>query len=79
MRVIPKLWKRFSQAHVINLQIATVGSGGKKSNAQQLVAIPFLKVVAASHGEKRDRPGLLHDAPVGGMIAATNDRNLAEV
>jgi SOS-response transcriptional repressor LexA/DNA-binding XRE family transcriptional regulator len=70
MRVMPKVWKRFNQTQVVDLQIASPGSGDKKSIASQLVAIPLLKAVAASHGGKGDSSMLLHDAPVETLIAA---------
>jgi DNA-binding transcriptional regulator YiaG len=57
MRVMPKVRRRLTQANAINFQIASAGSGDKTSKAPQLVAIPLLKVVAASHGEKGDRLG----------------------
>lgn len=49
----------------------SAGSGKKKGKlkAQQLVAIPVLKI-AASRGEKSDVGPFLHEAPVEGMIAA---------
>ena len=70
MRVMPELKTRLSQTHKTHFQIASAGSGDKKSKSPRLVAIPLLKVVAASHGEKGDRSAILHDAPVESMIAA---------
>jgi SOS-response transcriptional repressor LexA len=70
MRVMPELKTRLSQTHKIDFQIARAGSGDKKSKSPQVVAIPLLKVVAASHGEVGDRSAILHDAPVESMIAA---------
>jgi len=72
MRVMPKVWKRFSQAQAINLQVASAG-GDKKSSASYLVAIPLLKAVVASHGGKGDSSMLLHDAPVETLIAAPKE------
>jgi len=73
MRVMPKLGKRFSRTRTVVLQSATAGSGSKIPVAPQLVAIPLLEVVAASHGERGDSPAILHDAPVESMIAAPKD------
>jgi len=70
MRAMPKVRERFSQTQVIELQTASAGSGDKKSSAPQLVAIPLLKAVAASHGDKGDSSMLLHDGPVETLIAA---------
>ena len=54
------------------------GSGRKKpaGDKLQLIAIPLLSVVAASHGEKGDNRPLLHGAPVESMIAAPKRRDL---
>jgi transcriptional regulator with XRE-family HTH domain len=73
MRVMPKPGEQFSRTHLIDFQIASAGSGRKKSSVVQLVAIPLLKVVAGSHGEKGDSSVLFHDAPVEAMIAAPKD------
>jgi len=73
MRVMPKLGKRFSRTRTVVLQSAAAGSGSKIPVAPQLVAIPLLEVVAASHGERGDSSAILHDAPVESMIAAPKD------
>ena len=70
LRVMPKLRKGLSQSQTIKLESAQAGSGAKRIAVPQLVAIPLLRVVAASHGEKGDSPAILHDAPVESMIAA---------
>jgi SOS-response transcriptional repressor LexA len=72
MRVMPKLARNLSRTNV-DFRIVAAGSGHKKSKVPQLVAIPLLKAVAASHGEKGDNSAILHDAPVESMIAAPND------
>lgn len=69
MRVLPKL----RSTNMINFQIVGAGGGLKKSKAPQLIAIPLLKLVAASHGENGDNSAVLHDAPVESMIAAPKD------
>ena len=73
MRVMPKLGKGIRRTNVINFQIANAGGGRKRLKVRQLVAIPLVKVVAASHGENGDSVPILHDAPVESMIAAPKD------
>ncbi|MCU1341660.1 MAG: putative prophage repressor [Candidatus Acidoferrum typicum] len=70
MRVMPKLRESINRANVINFQIASAGGGHKRPKVAQLVAVPLVKVVAASHGENGDSVPTLHDAPVETMIAA---------
>lgn len=75
MRVMPKLNRSTNRVSIdaTNLAIAAAGSGSKKLKVPQLVAIPVLQVVAASHGEKGDNATILHSAPVESMIAAPKD------
>ena len=76
MRVVPRLQERLRQVQMPEFSMVNAGSGTKKSGADaklQLVAIPLLKTVAASLGEKGDDHTLLHDAPVESMIAAPKD------
>jgi SOS-response transcriptional repressor LexA/DNA-binding transcriptional regulator YiaG len=76
LRVVPRLQERLRQAQMPDLKIVSAGSGAKKRIADdklQLVAIPLLKTVAASLGEKGDDHALLHDAPIESMIAAPRD------
>jgi len=56
-------------------EIVNAGGAGKKPSRGkvQLVAIPLLKVVAASHGERGDDTSVLHGAPLESMIAAPKD------
>jgi SOS-response transcriptional repressor LexA len=70
MRVMPKLRESINRTSVINFQIANAGGGHKRPKAAQLVAVPLVKVVAASHGGNGDSAPTLHDAPVETMIAA---------
>jgi SOS-response transcriptional repressor LexA len=72
-RVIPDLEGRLSRTNPTNIQIVRAGSGGKKTKTPELVAIPLLKVVAASHGGKGDDSALLDDPPVESMIAAPRE------
>lgn len=73
MRVMPTLTKRLRRSNVINLQIVSAGSGKQKPKLGQLVAIPVLKGVAASHGEKGDASDELQNAPMESMVAAPNE------
>src|ERR1700730_13632729 len=74
MRVMPKLRQRLRQDATQGFEVMRAGSGDLKLPGKlHLVAIPVLKVVAASHGEKGDDVVSLHDAPVDSMIAAPQD------
>ncbi len=73
LRVVPRLRKRLRQAQMPLLEIVRAGGGAKKAEGLQLVTIPLLKTVAASHGEKCQSEGLLHDGAIESMIAAPKD------
>jgi SOS-response transcriptional repressor LexA len=73
MRVMPKSRNRLLQSDLHNFQIVHAGISGKKLGKSQLVAIPVLKVVAATSGEKGDNVTILHEAPVESIIAAPRD------
>jgi SOS-response transcriptional repressor LexA len=74
MRVLPSMQKRLRQSHTHDLEIVTAGSGTRKVTEKvQLVAVPLLKIVAATPGEKGDDMPYLQDAPVESMIAAPKD------
>lgn len=75
LRVMPGLQRRLRENRLPDFEIVAAGSGGKKRKfkPQQLVAIPVLKIAAASHGGKSDASTLLHEAPIEGMIAAPRD------
>ncbi len=73
MRVLPKLRGRFPRSNAHDFEIVHAGSSGKKLEKAQLVAIPLLKLVAATNGEKGDNIPILHDAPVESFIAAPRD------
>ena len=72
---MPQLRRRLSQVKLPNIEVVRAGSGAKTLAAEKLrlIAIPLLKVVAASLGEKGDNVPLLHSAPVENMIAAPRD------
>jgi SOS-response transcriptional repressor LexA len=70
LRVVPRLRERLHQAQMPHLEIVRAGGGAKKAEGLQLVTIPLLKTVVASHGEKCESEGLLHDGAIESMIAA---------
>jgi phage repressor protein C with HTH and peptisase S24 domain len=76
LRVMPRLQERLRRAQIPALNIVSAGSGAKRSKTDeklQLVTIPLLKTVAATHGERGDKDALLHDAPIESMIAAPKE------
>lgn len=75
MRVVPGLRRRLLKTTAPDFEIVNAGGAGKKPSRGkvQLVAIPLLRVVAASHGEKGDDASVLHGAPLESMIAAPKD------
>jgi len=75
LRVMPKMRDRLQTSTFANLEIARAGSGAQKTHLQKpkLVAIPLLKVVAATHGETGGHPSNLLSGPVESMIAAPRD------
>src|ERR1700733_9824899 len=55
MKVMPTRGQEFQREHTPAIEIVTAGSGGKKlAEKVHLVAIPLLKIVVASYGEKGD-------------------------
>ncbi len=72
LRGMPKLQQRLQKKRFADLEIVTAGSGDLKpaSGKLQLVAIPVLKTVAATHGEKGGGTSSLLSGPAEGMIAA---------
>jgi transcriptional regulator with XRE-family HTH domain len=75
LRVMPKMRDRLQQSTFANLEIARAGSGAQKTHLQKqrLVAIPLLKVVAATHGETGGHPSSLLSGPVESVIAAPRE------
>jgi SOS-response transcriptional repressor LexA len=73
LRVMPRMQERLRKLQTPHLEIVTAGSGAKKlktNDKLQLVAIPVLKTVAATLGEKGDSHALLRDAPIESVVAA---------
>src|ERR1700722_6496522 len=73
MRVLPKLRNRFPRSDMQDFTFVHAGSSGKKAEKAQLVAIPLLRIVAATKGETAESPPILHEAPVESFIAAPSD------
>jgi phage repressor protein C with HTH and peptisase S24 domain len=71
---MPRMWRRLRRAHIHDFQIVTAGSGKQKlADKLQLVAVPLLKIRAASRGGNGGDVPFLHDAPVESMMAAPKD------
>jgi len=66
LRVTPRLQERLRKAQIPRLEIVSAGGSAKKPEDKklQLVAIPLLRTVAASHGETGDNHVPLQDASV---------------
>jgi len=74
LRVLPTLERITRVSKLQNFEIVSAGTGPRKPLEKiQLVALPLLKVVAASHEEKGDDLHLLSEAPIEGMMAAPKD------
>jgi DNA-binding XRE family transcriptional regulator len=72
MRVLPAWRDRVHATNVVRIQVARAGGGHKKAKGTQLVAIPVLKCVVSSNGEKETSNSILQGAPIESMIAAPN-------
>ncbi|HET7108230.1 MAG TPA: S24 family peptidase [Candidatus Acidoferrum sp.] len=74
LRVLPAVGKNTQLSKLRNFEIVSAGSGPKQPAGKiQLVAVPLLKVMAASPGERGDDLHLLSEAPVENMMAAPKD------
>ncbi len=73
MRVLPKLRSRFPHPNLKDYQIVHAGTSTKKLEKAKLVAIPLLKLVATTNGEKGDNMPILHEAPIESIIAAPKE------
>jgi SOS-response transcriptional repressor LexA/DNA-binding XRE family transcriptional regulator len=75
LRVMPEMRERLQSSRFANLEIVSAGSRALKTHLgrQKLVAIPLLKVVAATHGETGGHPSSLLSGPAESMIAAPKD------
>src|SRR5579859_2045854 len=74
LRVLPTLERNTRVSKLQNFEIVSAGTGPRQHHDKiQLVALPLLKAVAASHGERGDDLHLLSDAPIESMMAAPKD------
>ncbi len=73
MRVMPTAKTRLNSTDPDNCRIVNAGSGNIKSEIPQVVAIPLLNVVVASHGEAGDCSSILYGAPIESMMAAPRE------
>jgi SOS-response transcriptional repressor LexA len=73
MRVLPKLRSRRQQPSAKDFEIVHAGASGKTPKQVKVIAIPLLKVVVATSGERGDNVPMLHEAPVENFIAAPQD------
>jgi SOS-response transcriptional repressor LexA len=73
LRVLPTHQRDTHTSALDNFEIVSAGSGPKRSEKHELVAVPLLKVAAGSPGKAGDNLTLLSDAPVESMIAAPKD------
>jgi len=70
MRVLPALRTRLHKERVPALQIVHAGAGRLRKKHRQLVAIPVLPVVAATHGGKGDPEVALDEQQPEAVLAA---------
>ena len=63
MRVLPAVRTRLQKERLPDLQIVHAGARDLHKKGSDLVAIPVLPVVAATHGGKGDREDVLDEAP----------------
>ena len=73
MRVLPSIRSRLRKDRLPNLEIVHAGAKPATNKKNQLVAIPVLPVVAATHGEKGDSAVSLDQARPEAMFAAPVD------
>jgi len=75
MQVTPVLRQRLQKSRFADFDIVAAGSGPEKPSGErlQLVAIPVLKLMAASLGERGGHPSSVLSGPVESMIAAPKE------
>jgi SOS-response transcriptional repressor LexA len=73
MRVLPAVRSRFRKERVPSLQVVQAGAHRGSKRHSNLVAIPVLPVVAATHGGKGDPAESLDQAHPELMLAAPSD------
>jgi SOS-response transcriptional repressor LexA len=70
MRVLPAVRSRLRKDRKLKLQVVQAGAHHPARRPDELVAIPVLPIVAATHGGKGDPAEKLHQVPPESMLAA---------
>jgi SOS-response transcriptional repressor LexA len=70
MRVLPAVRSRLRRDRTLKLQVVQAGAHHPLKRPDELVAIPVLPIVAATHGGKGDPAEKLHQVPPESMLAA---------
>jgi SOS-response transcriptional repressor LexA len=73
MRVLPAVRSRKRQDHMVRLQVVHAGPRQSTKHAEELVAIPVLPIVAATHGGTGDPVDKLGQVPPDSMLAAPSN------
>jgi len=73
MRVLPAVRSRLRRDRVPSLQVVQAGAHRRRKPPSNLVAIPVLPVVAATHGGKGDPVDILDQVHPESMLAAPSD------
>jgi SOS-response transcriptional repressor LexA len=73
MRVLPAVRSRVRKEQVFNLQLVQAGTHRRLKKPHDLVAIPLLPLVAATHGGKGDSAESLSQVPMESMLAAPSN------
>jgi len=73
MRVLPAVRSRLRKDRMPSLQVVQAGAHRTSKRADNLVAIPVLPVMVATHGGKGDSADLLERARPESMLAAPGD------
>ena len=73
MRVLPAVRSRLRKDRIPSLQVVRAGARRVLERAHNLIAIPVLPVVAATHGGKGDSADILDQVRPESMLAAPSD------
>jgi SOS-response transcriptional repressor LexA len=73
MRVLPAVRSRLRKDRIPSLQVVRAGAHRALERAHNLIAIPVLPVVAATHGGKGDSADILDQVRPESMLAAPSD------
>jgi SOS-response transcriptional repressor LexA len=73
MRVLPAVRSRSRTEQIFNLQLVQAGTHRRLKQPHDLVAIPLLPIVAATHGGKGDSAESLSLVPMESMLAAPSN------